>query len=228
MILGRHFRALVGATLILASMAAINTRGNAMSASPRMDALIDADAPAPTGDLDGSDSCQSDQPTAVSYLNMDGTTALAQSSNTATVTHFALAPGDDIEQITPPANFTPLTATDAELTLLGLPPHPTDPDALKAWQDMFAGYRGTSAPGMCTTSKTAATETSANWSGVVAYGHSDYRRAYAQYRVPTFAASCIHASDLDLWTGIGSPSGNPKLLQNGWSASQSSLQGMHA
>jgi hypothetical protein len=98
--------------------------------------------------------CKALQPTAVTYFNLDGSPASGPGPETATVVHYELAAGDDIREVVPPASFDPLAATNSQLVLLGLPPRPTDADALAAWLETYKGYKGTGLSLMCTTHRT--------------------------------------------------------------------------
>jgi hypothetical protein len=179
-----------------------------------------------SGDLSGSDACVPLTEFSVSYMDESGK-AVTADTEAATVIHYQIQPGDDIEQIYPPTNFNPMTADVAWLNLLGFDPRPTDPDGLQLWASTYANWKPSS-PGSSTPCRTDRSHTILNsdhWSGIMDNGYTDYRRAYGSARVPTFSASCTTASDLALWVGLGGW-GEPNLIQNGVDARQSSLQGM--
>jgi hypothetical protein len=94
-------------------------------------------------------------PTAMTYMNMDGSAASVPGPSVATVYHYAFNPGDDIKQIQPPASFDPRTASNQELMAFGFSPRPSSRPALTAWEAKFAHWKGFTSGGhkMCTNGK---------------------------------------------------------------------------
>lgn len=187
----------------------------------------------PTSNPEQTDDCQPLTVTKTTYMTTEGVPVAASAPDTATVYHLELNPGDDIRQVVPPIGFNPLTASDKELQVLGLPSRPTDSAiSIDAWTKMWAGFKGFDAGGsMCVMQKSApiiGSFNEPNWAGVEASLRSDYRRAQGQARVPaSLNGTCPDVSNLSLWVGVG---GNPGsgLLQNGVSTYDLSYQSMFA
>lgn len=66
--------------------------------------------------------------------------------NGATLTTFVLPSGEVVEVTTPPAQFTPLSATQSQLIEFGFPPRPLDAADLEAWTAAMAAYDSSPAP----------------------------------------------------------------------------------
>jgi hypothetical protein len=140
-----------------------------------------------------------------------------------TLTHYALG-GQDYTYVAPPASWTPLLASDTELSFYNFPARPTDPAGLAAWTDEWTHYSGVGSPAMCATNLTAAatdiltdlsgTTYSNIWAGEVATQATNYTRAYASL-VDHADTGCTGQTDSHVrWTGLGGY-GTHELLQNG-------------
>lgn len=146
--------------------------------------------------------------------------------------------------VVPPSSFSPLTATDAQLSEYGFPPRPADPTAAASWTEQFRGFKGVPLPSLCltdhantpnqnknptpvtgipaATAKATATNgtsdlaTSGNWGGQVLYDGAQYVAVQGDW-IQSFAADCgCGTSDTDesSWTGLGGYA-DSGLLQEG-------------
>ena len=148
---------------------------------------------------------------------------------------YKYADGTTATEVTPPLDFHPLTASDAELQKYGFPLRPTTTTELASWSKGMAAWTGTVVPnlsvriGTAVTGKppTTATTTSptasltGQWAGYVARG-SGFDGAAAHFAAPNLGAACSGTTPpgLAIWTGLGG-SGTPYLLQSGIEAGYS-------
>jgi hypothetical protein len=146
--------------------------------------------------------------------------------------NYQLANGETIERPVPPEGFDPLTATAKELETYGLPPRPSNPEALEEWEESMTGYESvTPEPtGLCETSmetgeevgapeETGGPNQSQAWSGFVAVDHAHPRR----FRVvrgtfvqpsASFDAGCHEPKEVS-WVGLGGWNSSHGLMQDG-------------
>jgi hypothetical protein len=127
------------------------------------------------------------------------------------VSEFADLSGSVFEQRTPPAGWTPATATDAELRFYGFPARPAAALERARWSATYANYSAPAPTGMCVNSHISHATKTKNWSGSVATGKTNYNYVEAHVKVPHDIFGCPHASGNSMWTGIG----GTKILQNG-------------
>lgn len=122
----------------------------------------------------------------------------------------------------PPSDFDPLTASDAELLRYGLPRHPANDgrDEVK-WAEPLRHAKmrscGPTIPGpkhIAPVQRPSGTtySTSYNWAGYVATSHT-YTLVEGKWTVPCYSPTVYHASALT-WVGLGGY-GNSSLWQGG-------------
>jgi hypothetical protein len=193
--------------------------------------------------------CEAYVKTSTSYIDISGApiavTSSAQLSDVATITHWTLpSNGRTMDELSPPAGFSPLTSANGWLTMFGFPERPASTGtSLTAFQSEFGNFKGfhpfttpcssnqysaantagKSVPSSPATYQCPSSACTSIWAGEVVYG-SSYRRAIANMRVPTFSGGCVANTSFTLWVGLG----NSPLLQNGWSVQgdNTKLQGM--
>jgi hypothetical protein len=103
------------------------------------------------GDLDGDFHCTPLKQVGIKYLLPDGTYSPVHTDKTADIYLFESADGTGAifpeEEL--PEGWSPINATDKELDVFGLPPRPTDPQALADWKADWANVKDSAPPGMC-------------------------------------------------------------------------------
>ncbi len=139
--------------------------------------------------------------------------------------------GTENHYLVPPIGFTPLTASDEDLSRYGFPPRPdgSDVDSLNAWEELMANYVETPEPELVATvapvesmeqeiSALRTTEVQmTNWSGYVAdLGASStnfYTQVQMDYTHPAIISTsgrCVNS----YWVGLGGIN-KPRLVQAG-------------
>lgn len=118
--------------------------------------------------------------------------------------------GSVVEQMVPPAGWSPLAAGAQELQTYGFPARPTNPTALSHWQAMLSAYKGSGAPGLCATNMKSTLVTGAysdNWAGAIAlnniYNQNLYTSALGEWSQTAIKATCGPNAQYATWTGIG-------------------------
>lgn len=123
--------------------------------------------------------------------------------------------GSLIHQMTPPANWRPLQASNAELRAYGFPVRPTDPALLAHWKVVMGAWKRTAPPGMCATNKRNGlthTANSPNWAGGFNESGSPTRNEYTtsegSWVQPGFVSSApcdgsLGPSAYSIWAGLG-------------------------
>ena len=135
-----------------------------------------------------------------------GGTSYAYNLNGSTVTFYV-----------PPAGFDPATATAAQLNEYGFPPQPTDPGALKLWQQEMSNWQGTTPPPPFLTETSGQNDSVNNdhWSGyVVTEPAGTFTHAETWFIEPTFGSSRCSTNAESTWAGIGGWT-TGKLAQDG-------------
>lgn len=148
--------------------------------------------------------------------------------NGATLTTFVLPSGEVVEVTTPPAQFTPLSATQSQLIEFGFPPRPLDAADLEAWTAAMAAYDSSPAPDgpmeVVTGPATMADFTVyGGWGGWVAGTIFGTDRSYVavkgNLRVPSITGTCgaLHNTQplgVGFWIGLGGTGSD--LVQQGF------------
>lgn len=149
---------------------------------------------------------------------VDGSPIPTSVSGEATVSIYN---GGGIVQRTPPAGWSPLRATPAELQYYGFPTKPTeDAAALSAWTAEWSNYRPATPGGpICFDRSLSHDATNTSWGGVVDTEDAQYTEAYTHvHQSSSNAGSCnLNNNIFSTWVGIGGYSVGD-LLQNGQDA----------
>jgi len=132
--------------------------------------------------------------------------------------------GTEFTERIPPSDWSPATATDAELQFFGYPARPADASALSTWtQNWAAGYKATGVVYPCSGEDESsglvrsAELDSYNWSGAVAEG-GGFTEAYGMTTFNNGVGCSAQPDSYANWVGIGGKASVGKLLQNGfWS-----------
>jgi len=133
----------------------------------------------------------------------------------------------EVEQIIPPAGWSPLAAPAKELSLLGFPEKPQGAANLTNWVAEMTAFRGFTAPGFCLSGNHYAfNQDSTIWSGaeLQSFTRNTYFNASGLFTEPHFAAVCPHQSDHALWTGIGGDV-DGDLIQTGTEVNMQDVNG---
>lgn len=182
----------------------------AFSASPAQGAVVAA------GDSEGSDYCAAVPVRTVDYVRSDGSRSATPQPGAATEYRYG-GEFSGTRQVIPPAGWTPLESTDAQLQLYGFPPRPSavQTAARAEWDHTFATWKGSARPGLCVTDKSNGTP-SENWSGnELSSVRNSYLAISGRFTEPTFVAGCAHASSHAIWSGIGGDGADAGLIQTG-------------
>jgi Peptidase A4 family len=167
-------------------------------------------------------------PLAAAAIGMIGALAVPPGAAASAVNPNAVSPqvttsqcggGIFARQVTPSADFDPLTATDAQLVANDLPPHPTGAEDQAVWRNFVTkhpethsscnlkeGRRGSTDHTLQTKPSEGAASPldtsvhSANWDGNIADSQS-YTDAFGTYKVPKTLSSA--ASYSASWVGVG-------------------------
>jgi hypothetical protein len=139
-------------------------------------------------------------------------------------TVYALPNGETITDITPPASFNPLTASDAQLKKYGFPVRPSSASAAQAWQTAMAAYRpdtsGQAGPLTVHTgrSKHSRVQFGAKYdkwggytAGMLRQQLSTYVAVQTVFTTPSESA-CSGTNIVGLWVGLGGT--NPNVTPN--------------
>ena len=211
----------LGSVTLSAAVLGASLAGTAAEAEPTA-----AGAPSTPGDH--GEHCTPLAVDRITYRTAEGVNTGSDNNGAeARVYHYHFAPGDDIEQVVPPAGFDPATASDEELKAFEWAPRPTDPEQRAVWQSRANAHRGYSAPGLCVYPDSVGGRGggtqyhSDNWSGGEDIQYKDYRRAYATWVQPVFNY-CANSSATVVWPGLGGDPlypvyGNGALIQGGTS-----------
>jgi hypothetical protein len=136
---------------------------------------------------------------------------------------YQLSHGIIAKQLIPPAGFSPLAASAAQLEAYGFPPRPSGGPDLTQWQREMSGWRG-SAPATpflavspATTTAFSASQTSGNWGGYMIQSDSQqFTEAEGWFDEPISYHSVCSNPDESTWAGLGGwVSGDTVLAQNG-------------
>lgn len=137
----------------------------------------------------------------------------------------------------PPDGFSPLTATDEQLSTYGFPARPdtTDTEAYDSWVSLMTGYKRTPVPNIeirkkaivdeqtsNITNARASTIYSSNWSGYISdlgssssKFYTQVQMDYTQPKIKNVSGSC----GISYWVGLGGGrSGSSSLVQAGTAA----------
>lgn len=156
-------------------------------------------------------------PLAGTYSQDPQTGVVVDTSPTAATVYVYRDPaGGGVAFRRPPSGWNPITATDAELTYYGLPPRPSDSDALAAWKAEWNDYTGFAGTGVCRSSESAYTGSSfTNWAGSVADSRTTYSAVEGNVFVAhDYTGGCGASDDHVDWVGLGGTNSHG-LLQNG-------------
>lgn len=137
----------------------------------------------------------------------------------------------------PPEGFSPLTATDEQLSTYGFPARPdtSDAEAYDSWVSLMTGYEGTPVPNIKIRQKAIVDEPTSNitnarattirndhWSGYISDLGSSSSKFYTQvqmdYTQPTIKSVSGNCG-ISYWVGLGGGrSGSQSLVQAGTAA----------
>ena len=126
-----------------------------------------------------------------------------------------------LTQLVPPAHFSPLTASNRQLSEYGFP---TRRQLGAQWASLMRHYRGTARPTPFLVQAPGAprprgnlNSSYLNWSGYGVTGH-DYLGVSAKWFEPSFtSSSCTKPGAFGQWVGLGGASSLPYLGQDGTS-----------
>ena len=149
---------------------------------------------------------------------------------------YALPDGETITDITPPASFNPLTASEAQLKKYGFPVRPSSASAARAWQTAMAAYRSDTAQTGPIQVQTGPNKQSSvhfgpkygtNWGGYTAgllrQQLSTYVAVQTVFATPS-ESGCSDSNIVGLWVGLGGTNnGANDLVQQGIECGDSSL-----
>jgi hypothetical protein len=146
--------------------------------------------------------------------------------------HFRAAEGE-VSELVPPAGWRPQTASDKELATYGFPHRPSDPAALKRWNDRMAKWKRSGTPGMCVTNMINGGLTNVthapNWAGGMNVNGSatvpTFYQAMGEWVQPGFVDVCggLSTSTYSIWAGLGGWNQLHRLMQAGVAASFTDL-----
>lgn len=152
---------------------------------------------------------------------------------------YGLSNGISINETTPPPGFSPLTASDQELSRYGFPVRPSSPADLADWTNVMGSWRN-SPPPLLTFTEGLSAQTAqpqagggntpgadygaGQWAGW--YDYSAYPGYYyavqSHITVPNIGAACTNAgTEPGIWAGLGGTTdfnGSTSLLQAGVAA----------
>lgn len=111
----------------------------------------------------------------------------------------------------PPAGWSPLTASDADLARYGYPARPAGEDDLSAWNQDWATYKSTPTPSLCVVpasdpgSVFNSTDYSRNWGGYISEAASGnhYVAASGEYDQPAHLSTPCAGNKQSEWVGLG-------------------------
>ncbi len=115
--------------------------------------------------------------------------------------------------VQPPDDWSPITASDSELQLFGIPERSKETDALEVWESTWRHFTKSTPPTYCTTQYTA-TQSSQNWAGKLDHCAAGYcTKVSGVFKQPSLVSgTCPNTGTThSTWTGLS----NPGLLQIG-------------
>jgi len=106
-----------------------------------------------SGDVDSSGDCvRSATLVSMTTILPDGSAAPPNATPGQYATRYTYnLDGNLLSEVQPPAGWKPITGTDEELRTYGFPPRPTDPAALKLWNQGFSSWKKNFTAAMCET-----------------------------------------------------------------------------
>ena len=201
--------------------------------------IVDGQSPA-TGETSGPDSYPSpgtqwSEAWAISngYL---GKSVNTQSDGSVDTVYSSTEFPGSMTYVEPPAGFSPLTASAADLAKYAFPPRPTGGPALSSWIQAMSNYSGgttpklslyfqgqptaqtsLAAPASSTGSAGKLAQSSSNWAGWVNTPGSNggYIAVEAEAEVPVLDNTCPSPVVSDAWVGLGGTSASHPLIQDG-------------
>ncbi|MHB8191278.1 MAG: G1 family glutamic endopeptidase [Ferrimicrobium sp.] len=133
--------------------------------------------------------------------------------------------GSSLTSVTPPAGFSPLTATSTQLNEYGFPARPSTASGLAEWYQAMTDWRSAVAPKLLFSTSPIApfpsggpalnSTANGNWSGYDVNATTQaWAGAQGEFAVPGIGTACGQSSVMSIWTGIGGKNSS-QLIQSG-------------